>query len=1027
MNPAPGQYWRRTKQDDNYDALQKGVLVLVTDVTPHEIGARLGESGWTFDPAEFMDEHEYAPDGLQEKLAGLTDALDLAGQTVELPDSVAMLTAPGSDPESSALVSTKAPAKLRKEIGKVRNAVTKQQKVMMAKIKEVRATLAEQERFLMARVEKMNKFVQRAEEAIWTINLYLGKDEEIVQLRKGKPAPKDTKVSVRQLVLHMDEECAVGAEYGGVDADSIDDFDTWVAEGKNVEQLLPEPRGIVALRVRREAKDYGLDPLSNAEKNAENFKTYFLIRNGERLYRVCPDMNVGKTLYPTASEQQDFFFEMEHDWETGERRKVPIRPGSHGYMDAMKKADESRRHYMRVALVIQGLLDRTKVFAPFSVPRLDLSDRNMAEEYIAFVRDAEMTLGDGRPSFHDWLRAANARMDVGMRVMGVFSGYSFSRYDRGENKYKPESYELYTLEDERDGGFVFRFHYDRWHGATISAYPKGDAKPEGRRVGYKVHKTDSFILCFDTVSIEEMEYYLRSRIHRHAYIEMFPLLKTAIILKRREVEEEEPFRVLLASRLVQKHGITNPRIAREEADDLVTWWKYKNRTHRGIKEDDAKALRMCLKEAKVRRDKRAEAEAVEEVDGPVIKALRKAVKKAIYVGHVRGSKYVVLAAMNDDNLFVRKVEYRLSLKSGELKATKDQDWVLLNKEQTRWREMWSDPRWKDWTFGVRMAKVLTDPEIKQGVEEAFKQMEERDRYSRRWHRSVGFRDKEELPKRALRFAATWDTQEYALRVYGSVAKQVLPEQHLTERYETTYVEYGTASWTRGSVREYNKETRMYEQVPPKLRFNFEFRSLHTDDNEKPWVHVPDKKTRRHAYDHHGNEHTRVVFENDEAWAVWQQEIVERKAWDKEHARLSKIVRAYRGYVEANMEKAVIAKEKADFMENIGDEELWAAHLEEKTIRGPDAQEFAGALEYLIERGIDVAGKTVKWVYTQAKKYGHEGGGSSRWGRSRYEDRQNLERVWTPWKLKLPVYDEALETAKKADMLDWFEDEEDEDE
>src|SRR5690606_29928828 len=138
---------------------------------------------------------------------------------------------------------------------------------------------------IAARVEGLSAMLRAAEEAIWTINLYLGKDERIVRLREGKPAAPETKIAIRQLVLYMDEECAIAAEHGGIDVRSIEAFDEWVAEPEHLRQVLPETRGVVALKVRRNARDYG-DPWMSSEMNRANQHTYFLMRNGENLYRI---------------------------------------------------------------------------------------------------------------------------------------------------------------------------------------------------------------------------------------------------------------------------------------------------------------------------------------------------------------------------------------------------------------------------------------------------------------------------------------------------------------------------------------------------------------------------------------------------------------------------------------------------------------------------------------------------------------------------------------------------------------------
>ena len=88
--------------------------------------------------------------------------------------------------------------------------------------------------------------VEKMTDGIAAMNLYLGRDEDIHTLRSGEPAPASTPITVRQLVLSMDQECAASAESGGMDARSIEEFTTWLlADAANLDQVLPEAKGVV--------------------------------------------------------------------------------------------------------------------------------------------------------------------------------------------------------------------------------------------------------------------------------------------------------------------------------------------------------------------------------------------------------------------------------------------------------------------------------------------------------------------------------------------------------------------------------------------------------------------------------------------------------------------------------------------------------------------------------------------------------------------------------------------------------------
>jgi hypothetical protein len=95
------------------------------------------------------------------------------------------------------------------------------------------------------------------EDRIFTIELYCGLQEEVHQIAEGKSAGMNEKIAIRQALLFMDEETLFDYESGGMDFKSIKKFDEWVAKPENLNRILPEQKGVVALRVRRHAKNYG--------------------------------------------------------------------------------------------------------------------------------------------------------------------------------------------------------------------------------------------------------------------------------------------------------------------------------------------------------------------------------------------------------------------------------------------------------------------------------------------------------------------------------------------------------------------------------------------------------------------------------------------------------------------------------------------------------------------------------------------------------------------------------------------------
>lgn len=79
--------------------------------------------------------------------------------------------------------------------------------------------------------------------------------EEIVQFASGRPAVETEKLRVFQRMLFCDEEALLAYDDGGMDITNIQSFDAWLARPVNRDRILPYPRCVVAMRVRRNKKD----------------------------------------------------------------------------------------------------------------------------------------------------------------------------------------------------------------------------------------------------------------------------------------------------------------------------------------------------------------------------------------------------------------------------------------------------------------------------------------------------------------------------------------------------------------------------------------------------------------------------------------------------------------------------------------------------------------------------------------------------------------------------------------------------
>ena len=446
----------------------------------------------------------------------------------------------------------------------------------------------------MASLSDMKDVVAKLEEVVLTVQLYLGHDEEVVLVRDGKPAPATVPLTIRQRVLAMDEEVALTHPHG-IDCTEIEKFDEWLlASPENLKQVIPEEKAVVVLRVRRKQKDYEATNISEmleaAGKNAENAKSYWLIRNGERIHRIWANIMVGWRLLPEADEVEHFFFE--RTGRGADAEEVPLRPGSRKYMEAMEQAGKVKRHFMRLALVLQGLIDRTQLFLPFTDDvRPNLLNPETWAGKVTYIRDVEAVITDGRPTFREWLKSVNQGVQHGHRIVGRFPTY-FGKDD--ECRISPKNSSGVNDEDihiVQEQGGELRFLFTR----DDTVYRRGwreESGPAKTRGSYRIYPDDRFFVCIDHASVADMGYYLNDRRHRHDYENMVPALQKAIQVKQEEAKKEEPFRKLLLRKLTE--ATPECPVSEDQLDRLIKWWKTKTREHRALLKDDGKAYRMIL-------------------------------------------------------------------------------------------------------------------------------------------------------------------------------------------------------------------------------------------------------------------------------------------------------------------------------------------------------------------------------------------------------------------------------------------------
>lgn len=466
-------------------------------------------------------------------------------------------------------------------------------------------------------VEDFKNKVEKINKVIHTIELYLGIKEDIVQIQQGENAPIESPICFRQEVLFMDEEMGDPREEEGgqgIDFRNIEDFDDWLTDREHYKLIIPEDKGVVVLRVRRNKKRYSDNPFINLMMNEKNFKTYIFIRNGDNLYRIWADMNIER-LFPRKTELIDL---QENAMKEADKYSMSDVWKKERTQKSIKEVEDIYLRYQKQIILLQGLIDRTQIFTPLASP-IKLTDPAIHDtDLVRFIYDDETKLGQGKLSWHDFLAKTNEDIGVGSRVFFVKipSSYEEEARDRFDSRFKSKlNYPkrgLYQVEETLYSWYDWKEkktleakvpcvkynpndevinHWDYWD----------DGHKRKNRISWRLHMKEdwSWMIDVDNISIEDIDFYLESREDRRYYVHMMPMLWEIRKFLLKEKEDEKDFVQMIAGVLLNEHA---KKKGLEEIIDMVweavTWWKTKNKWKRALNKDNAKALRMIVNRLK---------------------------------------------------------------------------------------------------------------------------------------------------------------------------------------------------------------------------------------------------------------------------------------------------------------------------------------------------------------------------------------------------------------------------------------------
>jgi hypothetical protein len=345
------------------------------------------------------------------------------------------------------------PMKIADEPKKYKKALVKLQKDVLPEISKEIKELAEEFAMVakdmclpdLVRLGAVKEKLGAVEDRIFTIELYCGLQEEVHQIAKGNPAPASEKIAVRQAMLFMDEETLFDYKDGGMDFEKIGDFDEWVAKPENLNRVLPEQKGVVAFKVRREDKEYSraetmLQAWTQIGWHEANKQTYLLIRNGENVYRISSEIDFSPRLIPTEGEigiDQFKQINSRYEWsEDGGHKRIEtetlVTPDDVKYDDHVRMLEHMLKQYNRIVILIQGLLDRSLVFHPH--PPIKLTVPGVLDEWVLLIRDEERGLPSNVVTFEEYQKQVNTTLRKGKWVY-IDKKYN-EKYKDGNEPYR---------------------------------------------------------------------------------------------------------------------------------------------------------------------------------------------------------------------------------------------------------------------------------------------------------------------------------------------------------------------------------------------------------------------------------------------------------------------------------------------------------------------------------------------------------------------------------------------------------------
>ncbi|EEX1005122.1 hypothetical protein D3981_003032 [Escherichia coli] len=437
---------------------------------------------------------------------------------------------------------------------------------------------------MIATSEESRNHVQKIQDGVGSLELYIGKDVEVTTICTGESAPAGIPLLVVQRKLMMDEELAVWAELDEwFDFSNIELFHKSLQKNQGlVDQIFPSERAIVCMATTRRNIDYR-DSWTNHARNKQNKVVFLLVRDGQNIHQIYSpvESHLGAhQLFPSTSEQESHFRGI--DGSTIKFEDV-------SYSDRLKAHDMMALHYRRFLILICGLDHRLKLFGQFYDSQTSHSflSKEFQEEYFRFLHDNDgsglLAAPETRLPLDAYIEQANSTLQSGSRVLcnwgEIMSPTTAPGAVQEDSNYSGQRRTAKVLKDYET---VIAFR----HGEHIQVNADAQRYSTGTNFKCKVNlslyrpgrreDTQLGYLCMDSIKPEDLEWYINRRKFRSNHLFYIRFFKMALMFIRAEREEEEPFRKSLVQALVDGN-IGTPESHEELVDKCVIAFRASNR------------------------------------------------------------------------------------------------------------------------------------------------------------------------------------------------------------------------------------------------------------------------------------------------------------------------------------------------------------------------------------------------------------------------------------------------------------------